>query len=280
MGLLSSTYFPLEHRAGGAQSRQPALSPGPASGACSSAGRWRPRWTAWACWRGSCSPSWLPLDCGCCATACWATRPATKRKVRCRYRPCQHPIVRPTYRHPDRRSTVRRDRVSPATRYMKTPHIDRLATEGAIFQNAFHPRPSAREPGLHRDRSYASRHGSSTKSAGRAESPASQLPSSSAAAGYRPRTSANGTWATRSPPPGLRHLDQLPAARGRRGSRAVGRGEERPVRATSPICLGARPFDFVDRARARPFALFLSHKAVHKDGSSSIRTLDMSKMRG
>ena len=25
--------------------------------------------------------------------------------------------------------------------YMKTPHIDRLATEGAIFQNAFHTTP-------------------------------------------------------------------------------------------------------------------------------------------
>ena len=132
--------------------------------------------------------------------------------------------------------------------YMKTPHIDRLATEGALFQNAFHTTPlcSPNRASILTGQ-YASRHGI-FDNVGR-DALSHQLPN------YH------------------RELQRL-------GYETAHIGK-RPVPGYVTDLLSERAVDFVDRARARPFALFLSHKAVHPDvQQQQDGTLDMSTMRG
>ena len=154
--------------------------------------------------------------------------------------------------------------------YMKTPHIDRLAHEGAMFANAFHTTPlcSPNRASILTGQ-YASRHGiidnvgrdamshrlanyhlalQSARLRDRAHRQVAHGQRRRAAPGLRPlgelprpghassiRCSAeNGK---RAAGPGLRHR---PAERARRGVRRAGSARQ-------------------------PFALFLAHKAVHPD---------------
>ena len=81
---------------------------------------------------------------------------------------------------------------------MKTPHIDRLAHEGAMFANAFHTTPlcSPNRASILTGQ-YASRHGI-IDNVGR-EAMSHRLANyhlRCSAWATRPRTSASGTWAT------------------------------------------------------------------------------------
>src|SRR5258707_2553954 len=61
-------------------------------------------------------------------------------------------------RHPHRRPALRR--VRGGHPYMRTPHVDRLAPEGAMCLNAFHTPPLfSPNPASLVTRQYASRHG-------------------------------------------------------------------------------------------------------------------------
>ena len=83
--------------------------------------------------------------------------------------------------------------------YMKTPHIDRLAHEGALFERAFHTTPicSPNRASIVTGQ-YASRHGIIDNVARDASSHrlAQLSPRRCSASATRPRTSASGTWAT------------------------------------------------------------------------------------
>ena len=168
--------------------------------------------------------------------------------------------------------------------YMKTPHIDRLATEGALFQNAFHTTPlcSPNRASILTGQ-YASRHGI-FDNVGR-DALSHQLPNyhrELQRLGYE--TAHIGKWHMGNdarPRPGYDTWISF------RGQGTIvdpvlwENDEERPVPGYVTDLLSERAVDFVDRARARPFALFLSHKAVHPDvQQQQDGTLDMSTMRG
>jgi len=168
--------------------------------------------------------------------------------------------------------------------YMKTPHIDRLATEGALFTNAFHTTPlcSPNRASIATGQ-YASRHGIYDNVGRDALSHA--LPNyhlELQRLGYE--TAHIGKWHMGNdarPRPGYDTWISF------RGQGAIvdpvfwENGGERQVPGYVTDLLSARAVDFVDRDRARPFALFLSHKAVHPDvQQQQDGTIDMSTMKG
>ena len=168
--------------------------------------------------------------------------------------------------------------------YMKTPHIDRLAAEGATFRNAFHTTPlcSPNRASIVTGQ-YASRHGV-FDNVGR-DALSHQLPNyhrALQALGYE--TAHIGKWHMGNdarPRPGYDTWISF------RGQGTIvdpvlwEDGGERQVPGYVTDLLSERAVDFVDRARARPFALFLSHKAVHPDvQQGQDGTLDMKTMRG
>ena len=82
--------------------------------------------------------------------------------------------------------------------YMKTPHVDRLAREGAMFERAFHTTPlcSPNRASIVTGQ-YASRHGIIDNVARDATATACRTITSSCSGwATRPPTSASGTWAT------------------------------------------------------------------------------------
>ena len=168
--------------------------------------------------------------------------------------------------------------------YMKTPHIDRLAAEGATFRNAFHTTPlcSPNRASIVTGQ-YASRHGI-FDNVGR-DALSHRLPNyhrALQALGYE--TAHIGKWHMGNdaqPRPGYDTWISF------RGQGTIvdpvlweDGGEHRFSGYVTDL-LSERPVDFFDRARARPFALFLSHKAVHPDVQQrQDGTLDMTTMRG
>jgi N-acetylglucosamine-6-sulfatase len=168
--------------------------------------------------------------------------------------------------------------------YMKTPHIDRLAAEGAVFHNAFHTTPlcSPNRASIATGQ-YASRHGI-FDNVGR-DALSHRLPNYHRVLqtlGYE--TAHIGKWHMGNdarPRPGYDTWISF------RGQGTIvdpvlwEDGGEHPVSGYVTDLLSERAVDFVDRARARPFALFLSHKAVHPDVQQlQDGTLDMTTMRG
>ena len=168
--------------------------------------------------------------------------------------------------------------------YMKTPHIDRLATEGATFRNAFHTTPlcSPNRASIVTGQ-YASRHGV-FDNVGR-DALSHQLPNyhrTLQTLGYE--TAHIGKWHMGNdarPRPGYDTWISF------RGQGTIvdpvlwEDGAEHQVTGYVSDLLSERAVDFVDRARTRPFALFLSHKAVHPDVQQlQDGTLDMATMRG
>jgi arylsulfatase A-like enzyme len=168
--------------------------------------------------------------------------------------------------------------------YMKTPHIDRLATEGAIFSNAFHTTPlCSPNRACIVTGQYASRHGV-LDNVGR-DALSHHLPNyhrDLQRLGYE--TAHIGKWHMGNdarPRPGYDTWISF------RGQGTIvdpvlwEDGEERQVPGYVTDLLSDRAVAFVDRARSRPFALFLSHKAVHPDVQQrQDGTIDMSTMRG
>jgi len=168
--------------------------------------------------------------------------------------------------------------------YLKTPHIDRLATEGALFERAFHTTPicSPNRASIMTGQ-YASRHGIIDNVARDAMS--HRLPNYHLhlqTLGYE--TAHVGKWHMGNdgkPRPGYDHWVSFDG----HGSlndptlNVNGSYEQRPGYMTD--LLNREAIAFLDRPRRRPFSLFFAHKAVHPDAHQAADgTLDMSRFGG
>lgn len=152
--------------------------------------------------------------------------------------------------------------------YLKTPHIDRIGLEGLNFVNAFHTTPlcSPNRASILTGQ-YASRHGVIDNVARDALSHRLQnYHLVLQRLGYE--TAHIGKWHmgnSADPRPGYDRWVSFP------GHGSIVDPElnidGRPSRQRGYVTdlLNAQALDFVDRARERPFALFLAHKAVHPD---------------
>ncbi|MBM3643245.1 MAG: DUF4976 domain-containing protein [Alphaproteobacteria bacterium] len=168
--------------------------------------------------------------------------------------------------------------------YMKTPHTDRLAAEGARFTSAFHTTPlcSPNRASILTGQ-YASRHGVIDNVARDAHS--HRLPN------YHPilqrlgyRTGHVGKWHmgnSGGPRPGYDRWVSFP------GHGEIidpilnidGKEERYPGYITDH--LNAHALEFLKSKDERPFALFLAHKAVHPDAyQSADGTLDLTRLAG
>jgi N-acetylglucosamine-6-sulfatase len=168
--------------------------------------------------------------------------------------------------------------------YMKTPHIDRLAHEGASFLNAFHTTPlcSPNRASIVTGQ-YASRHGI-IDNVGR-DAMSHRLANYHLALkhlGYE--TAHIGKWHMgndASPRPGYDHWISF------RGQGTITdpvlyeNGKEGRVAGYVTDLLNERAVEFIGRKRRHPFALFLAHKAVHPDvQQKQDGTIDLSTMQG
>ncbi len=168
--------------------------------------------------------------------------------------------------------------------YMKTPHIDRIARDGARFVNAFHTTPlcSPNRASILTGQ-YASRHGI-IDNVGR-DAMSHRLPNyhlELRRLGYE--TAHIGKWHMgndASPRPGYDHWVAF------RGQGKIvdpvlwEDGEERKVEGYVTDLLSERAVRYIERKREKPFALFLAHKAVHPDvQQKQDGTIDVATMEG
>ena len=152
--------------------------------------------------------------------------------------------------------------------YMKTPHIDRLAHEGARFTHAFHTTPlCSPNRACILTGQYASRHGI-IDNVGR-DAASHRLPTYPLAlqkAGYE--TAHVGKWHMgndASPRPGNDYWVSF-RGQGQLVDPELQEDDQRHVvRGYVTDLLNERALAFVERPRQRPFALYLAHKAVHPD---------------
>ena len=156
--------------------------------------------------------------------------------------------------------------------YMETPHIDRLAHEGAIFERAFHTTPicSPNRASIMTGQ-YASRHGIIDNVARDAMS--HRLPNYHLALqklGYE--TAHVGKWHMGNdgkPRPGYDRWVSFDG-HGRLFEPKLnvdGAYEQRSGYITDQ--LNTEAVEFLNRKRDRPFSLFLAHKAVHPDAEQA-----------
>jgi len=168
--------------------------------------------------------------------------------------------------------------------YMKTPHIDRLAHEGATCANAFHTTPlcSPNRASILTGQ-YASRHGI-IDNVGR-DAMSHRLANyhlELQRLGYE--TAHIGKWHMgndAAPRPGY---DTWISFRGQGtivDPTFYEGGKETQLRGYVTDLLNERAAEFVSRSRNKPFALFLAHKAVHPDVQQrQDGTIDPSTMQG
>ena len=168
--------------------------------------------------------------------------------------------------------------------YLQTPHIDRLAHEGAQFANAFHTTPlcSPNRASILTGQ-YASRHGI-IDNVGR-DAMSHRLPNyhlELQRLGYE--TAHIGKWHMgndASPRPGYDHWVCF------RGQGKIvdpvlwEEGREHVVEGYVTDILSERTISYLKRKRQKPFALFLAHKAVHPDvQQKQDGSIDVSTMQG
>jgi arylsulfatase A-like enzyme len=168
--------------------------------------------------------------------------------------------------------------------YMKTPHIDRLASEGALFERAFHTTPicSPNRASIVTGQ-YASRHGIIDNVARDAMS--HRLPNYHLALqklGYD--TGHVGKWHMGNdgmPRPGYRHWVSFDGHGSLVDPTLNVNGKYVARQGYMTDLLNQEALSFVERRRGRPFALFFAHKAVHPDAHQAADgTLDMSRFGG
>jgi len=168
--------------------------------------------------------------------------------------------------------------------YMKTPHIDRLAREGATFTRAFHPTPicSPNRASILTGQ-YASRHGIIDNVA--RDEMSFRLPNyhlALQALGYE--TAHIGKWHmgnSAAPRPGYDEWFSFPGHGSLIDPEFNDNG--RVVQRTGYMTdlLNERALEYVNRERSKPFALFLAHKAVHPDAfQAADGTLDLAAFGG
>jgi arylsulfatase A-like enzyme len=168
--------------------------------------------------------------------------------------------------------------------YLRTPHIDRIAHEGATCVNAFHTTPlcSPNRASILTGQ-YASRHGI-IDNVGR-DAMSHRLANyhlALKALGYE--TAHIGKWHMgndATPRPGYDHWVSF------RGQGKIvdpvfwEEGAERTVPGYVTDLLSDRAVEYVRRKREKPFALFFAHKAVHPDvQQKQDGTIDVATMRG
>jgi arylsulfatase A-like enzyme len=168
--------------------------------------------------------------------------------------------------------------------YLKTPHIDRLAHEGAQLVNTFHTTPlcSPNRASILTGQ-YASRHGI-IDNVGR-DAMSHRLPNyhiALQALGYE--TAHIGKWHMGNDATPRAGYDHWVAFRGQ--GKIVDpvlweNGAEHTVEGYVTDILSQRAVEYVRRKRKKPFALFLAHKAVHPDvQQKQDGTIDLATMQG
>jgi N-acetylglucosamine-6-sulfatase len=152
--------------------------------------------------------------------------------------------------------------------YMRTPHIDRIGLEGINFVNAFHTTPlcSPNRASILTGQ-YASRHGVIDNVARDALSHRLQnYHLGLQRLGYE--TAHVGKWHmgnSADPRPGYDRWVSFPGHGSIVDPVLNIDGSEGPHKGYVTDLLNAHALDFVERRHAKPFALFLAHKAVHPD---------------
>jgi len=156
--------------------------------------------------------------------------------------------------------------------YMKTPHIDRIAREGAIFERAFHTTPicSPNRASILSGQ-YASRHGIIDNVARDAAS--HRLPNyhlELQRLGYE--TAHLGKWHMGNdgrPRPGYDYWVSFDGHGRLNDPKLNEQGQY--VQHTGHITdiMNAKAVDFVSRKHDRPWSLFFAHKAVHPDAEQA-----------
>jgi arylsulfatase A-like enzyme len=152
--------------------------------------------------------------------------------------------------------------------YMKTPNIDRLGHEGAMFTAAFHTTPlcSPNRASILTGQ-YASRHGIIDNVARDAHS--HRLPNYHVVLqklGYE--TAHVGKWHmgnSGGPRPGYDRWVSFPGHGSIMNPVLNIDGEERQHQGYITDLLNAHAVEFLRKERTQPFALFFAHKAVHPD---------------
>jgi N-acetylglucosamine-6-sulfatase len=156
--------------------------------------------------------------------------------------------------------------------YMKTPHIDRIAREGAAFERAFHTTPicSPNRASIVTGQ-YASRHGVIDNVARDAMS--HRLPNYHLALqklGYE--TAHIGKWHMGNdgkPRPGYDHWVSFDGHGRINDPKLNENGEYVQHKGYITDLLNAMAVRFVEGRRAKPWSLFLAHKAVHPDAEQA-----------
>jgi N-acetylglucosamine-6-sulfatase len=156
--------------------------------------------------------------------------------------------------------------------YLKTPHVDRIAREGVIFERAFHTTPicSPNRASILTGQ-YASRHGIIDNVARDAAS--HRLPNyhlELKRLGYE--TAHIGKWHmgnSGAPRPGYDFWVSFDGHGRLNDPRLNEQGDYVQHQGYVTDILNAMAVDFVSRARDRPWSLFFAHKAVHPDAEQA-----------
>lgn len=168
--------------------------------------------------------------------------------------------------------------------YMRTPHIDRLAHEGALFERAFHTTPlcSPNRASILTGQ-YACRHGIIDNVARDAAS--HRLPNYHVELQRRGYETAHiGKWHMgneATPRPGYNTWVSFKGHGTLMDPELNENGESRRYAGYITDLLNERALAFVERRHDRPWALFLAHKAVHPDAHQAADgTLDLTSFGG
>ncbi len=168
--------------------------------------------------------------------------------------------------------------------FLRTPNIDRLAREGAMFANSFHAVPlcSPNRASILTGQ-YPSRHGIIDNVArNRASHRLLTFPRTLQEHGYQ--TAFLGKWHMGNDPtprPGFDHWVGLPGQGRTVDPMLYENGRVQEVRGYVTDILTDRAVEFIERERNGPFLLYLAHKAIHPDARQlDDGSVDLSYPRG
>ena len=152
--------------------------------------------------------------------------------------------------------------------YLETPNIDRLATEGAFFSNAFHSVPlCSPNRATILTGQYPSRHGIiDNVSRARASHRLETFPKALQQAGFE--TAFVGKWHMGNDPtprPGFDYWVAIPGQGRSTNPELYEDGKIGVAEGYLTDVLTDRAISFIDRERSGPFFLYIGHKAIHPD---------------